>query len=714
MTANRFLATKITLILQLFFAFLAIPAQLNSQECDLACQMLEFKSTGDRNTSFVGIEVPSHQLVDSGGVFYRLDETQPFTGVSIQNKNGSLFKKSFIRDGLVYKTETYNKDGSLVEVLRLEENQETLLVYDDKGSLIIEGYHQIFYDDTRTLKMRGFINDGKPDGPWQMFDKDTNFLGYNFWDEGRKLEVVSVDMIHFYDETVTLRNNSEEFSGVVFCEKDKYEDSLTGFCKDTAELFRLSADSSLLDIAFIQISYGKPDSVHTYREEWDYDSEYEIDKIVPSVSSSCDWSIRDENPIFKPCERSYAYLNDGSGEVNTTKFEMLGENLFISTFSYVEYKSNSPANTYTEIIEADDFNEYVKWFQTDVWPEVTPSSTISIFDSMKVGEIEREQVTNNKGKVVSIYKNGFDISNGEEIGAESMFEGYYKDGLKQGLWRGTDGSYINFSKGVPDGEYMFFGLGKKLYFYPYNDLLWQDIPSLEEEIFDSINCLSESGTFDDGQYTKRIIYSCGNIQQLFEYNEDNSINLVKNFDPILNEEINRELYCSGAPYKKLIMDSSGKIVDEEIYPLSESIKEELLTTFKDLDCIDEWVSFSDEQERIKQSSYKSELLGDLFQEGEKVYERNCVACHQTNGKGILGIFPALAGSDIVMNKKEEHIAILVDGVRGAAMMSFDGILTDRELAAVMTYTQMAWDNNVEDASAYIFPEDITEYKTKTQ
>ena len=243
MTATRFLATKITLILQLFFAFLAIPAQLNSQECDLACQMLEFKSTGDRNTSFVGIEVPSHQLVDSGGVFYRLDETQPFTGVSIQNKNGSLFKKSFIRDGLVYKTETYNTDGFIVEVLGLEENQETLLVYDDKGSLIIEGYHQIFYDDTRTLRMRGFINDGKPDGPWQTFDKDTNFLGYNFWDEGRKLEVVSVDMIHFYDETVTLRNNSEEFSGVVFCEQDEYEDSFLSWCKDTIELFQLSTDS---------------------------------------------------------------------------------------------------------------------------------------------------------------------------------------------------------------------------------------------------------------------------------------------------------------------------------------------------------------------------------------------------------------------------------------------------------------------------------------
>ena len=65
-----------------------------------------------------------------------------------------------------------------------------------------------------------------------------------------------------------------------------------------------------------------------------------------------------------------------------------------------------------------------------------------------------------------------------------------------------------------------------------------------------------------------------------------------------------------------------------------------------------------------------------------------------------------------MNKKEEHIAILVDGVKGSAMMSFDNVLTDRELAAVMTYTQMAWSNSIEDQSLYIYPEDIIEFKKR--
>ena len=83
-----------------------------------------------------------------------------------------MFKKSFIRDGLVYKSERYNKDGFLIEVLGLEENQETLQLYDDYGSLITEGYRQIFHDDTKILRMRGFINDGKPDGAWQTFDED--------------------------------------------------------------------------------------------------------------------------------------------------------------------------------------------------------------------------------------------------------------------------------------------------------------------------------------------------------------------------------------------------------------------------------------------------------------------------------------------------------------------------------------------------------------
>ena len=49
---------------------------------------------------------------------------------------------------------------------------------------------------------------------------------------------------------------------------------------------------------------------------------------------------------------------------------------------------------------------------------------------------------------------------------------------------------------------------------------------------------------------------------------------------------------------------------------------------------------------------------ELTERGEGVYQKNCVACHQVNGQGMPPIFPALAGSDIVLNNKAKHIWVL--------------------------------------------------------
>ncbi|MFP3693624.1 c-type cytochrome, partial [Burkholderia sp. SIMBA_048] len=39
---------------------------------------------------------------------------------------------------------------------------------------------------------------------------------------------------------------------------------------------------------------------------------------------------------------------------------------------------------------------------------------------------------------------------------------------------------------------------------------------------------------------------------------------------------------------------------------------------------------------------------ELVARGEKVFAANCVACHQANGKGIPGSFPALDGDKVVL------------------------------------------------------------------
>jgi len=93
---------------------------------------------------------------------------------------------------------------------------------------------------------------------------------------------------------------------------------------------------------------------------------------------------------------------------------------------------------------------------------------------------------------------------------------------------------------------------------------------------------------------------------------------------------------------------------------------------------------------------KEWTLAELTARGEKVYASNCVACHQASGQGVPGAFPSLIGSAKVVGASADQIAILLNGVQGAAMASFKQ-LSDVELAAVATYTRNAWGNEAEES-----------------
>jgi cytochrome c oxidase subunit 2 len=80
-----------------------------------------------------------------------------------------------------------------------------------------------------------------------------------------------------------------------------------------------------------------------------------------------------------------------------------------------------------------------------------------------------------------------------------------------------------------------------------------------------------------------------------------------------------------------------------------------------------------------------------------------------NGQGIQGIFPNLAGSDIVLNDKERNVEILMEGVQGAAMQSFANQLSEVDMAAVITYTRQAWGNAENGDGKIVIPKDIVEY-----
>jgi len=87
---------------------------------------------------------------------------------------------------------------------------------------------------------------------------------------------------------------------------------------------------------------------------------------------------------------------------------------------------------------------------------------------------------------------------------------------------------------------------------------------------------------------------------------------------------------------------------------------------------------------------------ELIAKGEKVYAKNCVACHQANGQGLPGVFPGIAGSPIATGPIEKHMDIVMNGKPGTAMQAFAGQFDDLDIAAVISYERNAFGNNTGD------------------
>jgi cytochrome c oxidase subunit 2 len=103
-----------------------------------------------------------------------------------------------------------------------------------------------------------------------------------------------------------------------------------------------------------------------------------------------------------------------------------------------------------------------------------------------------------------------------------------------------------------------------------------------------------------------------------------------------------------------------------------------------------------------QPSSKTWTKEDLMSKGESV-SATCSACHGSNGKGIPGVFPGIAGSAIATGSIDEHIDIVMFGKPGTAMAAFAGQLNDEEIAAVVTYQRNSFGNETGDV---VLPADV--------
>ncbi len=100
--------------------------------------------------------------------------------------------------------------------------------------------------------------------------------------------------------------------------------------------------------------------------------------------------------------------------------------------------------------------------------------------------------------------------------------------------------------------------------------------------------------------------------------------------------------------------------------------------------------------------------------GQRVYEQNCMACHQSQGQGITGAFPPLAGSDYLLSEPKRAINVLLKGLSEEISVNgvvYNGVmpavrLSDEQIANVLTYVLNSWNNN----GGEILPSNVSEVR----
>lgn len=111
----------------------------------------------------------------------------------------------------------------------------------------------------------------------------------------------------------------------------------------------------------------------------------------------------------------------------------------------------------------------------------------------------------------------------------------------------------------------------------------------------------------------------------------------------------------------------------------------------------------DEDYVVAQAKNKEEQI----RFGQRVYEANCLACHQANGQGIPSAFPPLAKSDYLNANPLLGVDAIMKGLAGPITVNgttYDGVmpamqLSDQDIANVITFVLNSWDNKGGQMSA---------------
>ncbi len=115
------------------------------------------------------------------------------------------------------------------------------------------------------------------------------------------------------------------------------------------------------------------------------------------------------------------------------------------------------------------------------------------------------------------------------------------------------------------------------------------------------------------------------------------------------------------------------------------------------------------------SPFQDTTLSESIERGAALYVDFCMQCHMTNGEGTTNVFPPLAGSDWLSNKRKESIHAIKYGITGPIKVngaSYNNAMTplgleDKEIADIMNYIMNSWGNT---QKKIVTPEEVTSIK----
>ncbi len=109
-------------------------------------------------------------------------------------------------------------------------------------------------------------------------------------------------------------------------------------------------------------------------------------------------------------------------------------------------------------------------------------------------------------------------------------------------------------------------------------------------------------------------------------------------------------------------------------------------------------------------------------DGQRIYQQVCAACHQPHGMGAANLAPPLAGSDWVAGPPERIARVVLQGLYGPVQVSgttfnlvmpgigMSGVVNDDQIAAAISYIRRAWGNS----ASLVEPALITKVREETK